>query len=87
MFDVAYLDIIAPNGRRLKHKVTFRKGNVKVRFTLLNWIHNSRSSKNPPFPPLKKAEGETPFVKGDLKGFSVRQHDFYETLTCQVCSR
>jgi hypothetical protein len=33
------------------------QGNVKVGFTLLNWIHNSGLSKNPPFPPfLKKGE-------------------------------
>jgi hypothetical protein len=57
------------------------QGNVKVSFTLLNWIHNSRLSKNPPFPPFEKGRTtKSPFVKGDLEGFSSTQHDFDETL-------
>ena len=49
---------------------------------LLNWIYNSRLSKNPPSPPLLKkgGNGKSPFVKGDLEGFSSAQHDFDETL-------
>jgi len=57
------------------------QGNVKVSVTLLNWIHNSRLSKNPPFPPFEKGGNrKSPFVKGDLEGFSSAQHDFDETL-------
>ena len=57
------------------------QGNVKVSFTLLNWIHNSRLSKNPPFPPFdKRGDRKSPFVKEDLEGFSSAQHDFDETL-------
>ena len=57
------------------------QGNVKVSFTLLNWIHNSRLSKNPPFPPFEKGGNrKSPFVKGDLEGFSSAQHDFDETM-------
>jgi hypothetical protein len=57
------------------------QGNVKVSFTLLNYIHNSRLSKNPPFPPFEKGGNrKSPFVKGDLEGFSPPQHDFDETL-------
>jgi hypothetical protein len=29
-----------------------QQGNVNVSFSLLNWIHNSRLSKNPPLPPF-----------------------------------
>jgi len=57
------------------------QGNVKVSFTLLNWIHNSRLSKNPPSPLLTRGNRKSPFVKGDLEGFSsAQQHDFDETL-------
>ena len=57
------------------------QGNVKVSFTILNYIHNSRLSKNPPFPPFEKGGNrKSPFVKGDLEGFSSAQHDFDETL-------
>ena len=57
------------------------QGNVKVSFTLLNWIHNARLSKNRPFPHFKKGGNrKSPFVKGDLEGFSSAQHDFDETL-------
>jgi hypothetical protein len=55
------------------------QGNVKVSFTLLNWIHNSRLSKNPPSPFEKGGNRKSPFVKGDLEGFSSAQHDFDET--------
>jgi hypothetical protein len=33
---------------------SYGQGSVKVSFSLLNWIHNSRLSKNPPFPPFSK---------------------------------
>jgi hypothetical protein len=62
-------------------KVDPSQGKVKVTFTLLNWIHNSRLSKNPAFPPFEKGGNRKyPFVKGDLEGFSSAQHDFDETL-------
>ena len=61
--------------------VASRQGNVKVSFTLLNWIHNTCLSKNPPFPPFEKGENrKSPFVKGDLEGFSAAKHHFDETL-------
>jgi hypothetical protein len=38
-------------------------------------------SKNPPFPPFEKGGNrKSPFVKGDLEGFSSSQHDFDVTL-------
>jgi hypothetical protein len=64
-----------------KPKDTIPQGNVKAGFTLLNWIHNSRLSKNPPSPPFEKGGNrKSPFVKGDLEGFSSAQHDMDETL-------
>jgi|GEM_PF-5584489 len=41
---------------------------------------------NPPFSPLlKRGEIEkSPFVKGDLEGFSFAQHHFDETLEIKV---
>jgi hypothetical protein len=48
---------------------------------LLNWIYNSRLSKNPLSPPFEKGGNrKSPFVKGDLEGFSSAQHDIDETL-------
>jgi hypothetical protein len=38
-------------------------------------------SKNLPFPPFEQGGNrKSPFVKGDLEGFSSAQHDFDETL-------
>ena len=71
MFGVAYRYIIAPKGRRDNRKVTFQKGNVKVSFTLLNWIHNSRLSKIPLPPFFKGGNKKSPFVKRDLEGFLI----------------
>jgi hypothetical protein len=70
-------------------EIDMQGGNVKVSFTLLNCIHNSRLSKNPPFPPFEKGGNrKSPFVKGDLEGFSSAQHDFDETLLiCMVAAQ
>ena len=52
------------------------EGHVKISFILLNRIHNSRLSKNPPFPPFSKGGSRgrsrpSPTQKGDLEGFLI----------------
>ena len=42
--------------RRAQENPGHGQGSVKVSFTLLNWIHNARLSKNPPSPLLKRRE-------------------------------
>jgi hypothetical protein len=47
----------------------------------------SRLSKNPPSPLFKVGNKKSPFVKGDLEGFSSAQHDFDETQALYRCPR